>query len=601
MRSGLWRQPASAPMSEGGADGAAGGSGQAVGAGGTGEVHEVLRSWDSGAVASLLAPESEDILDLLDPLQAWGRPVAADAIEATPAPPGQAVESRTLPGWWSGTLVRTVRLSVLDGGATVAFCEFAVLRRAVVAQHRACRICFEEDGSLLDGCACRGTMRFICKSCLVLQWSTRAKNGDAATALKCSLCHQDFTGKALEILTEKIGSAVQKHEDDFPTPSPAEEEERYKMQIATATQLWKQGSHAEAADLFRKTIPGLQHLKGPKDPLLLSAQHNFSLLLTAQGRLGEAKTHVGLASRGFAELYGAEHPLTLKAAHNEAMVAQLGGQLAEARGSYEAVLEARRRVLGPDSLDTLKTSCNLGLVMLHAGDKDEAEALIRTTLQDMEQLVGRRHPLALVALQNLSLVLAEREPISLEAEALAREALEGKQRALGAEHPDTLEGWRDLATVLTKSGREDEAEQALRQTLAGMQKVLGFSHPTTEKCVRQLTALLRGRGQSAAAEELLDAHGRGAPASDAGELPAPVPEGNLVLALLSLYVAPAHRRKGLGSALVKHCKAIAREMHAEAVEASVLATSEGAISFLLHSGFVEAEELQSRMHLHLKL
>jgi len=439
-------------------------------------------------------------------------------------------------------------------------------------------------------------MRFICKDCLSQQYLARAQISGDPLATSCSLCHQAFTGKALEVITKSVRSEVQKHEDHFPVPSPAEEEQRYKMQIANATQLWQQGSHEEAAAIFRKTIPGLEHLKGPKDPLLLSAQHNFGLLLQSQGRLEEAKSNVGRARLGFANLYGAEHLLTLKATHNEALVAQLRGRLTEARRGYEVVLEARRRILGPDNLDTLKTSCNLGLVLLHFGDNDAAEALLRSTLQDMERLVGRRHPLALVALQNLSLVLAEREPAPLEAEALAREALEGKQRALGPEHPETLQGWRDLATVLTKSGREEEAEQALHQTLAGMQKVLGFGHPTTEKVMRQLVALLRVRGNGSAAEELLEAHGKGTPASDAGELPAPVPEGDLVIALLSLYVAPAYRKRGLGRAMVEHCRALACELHAQALEAYVPRGAGEARAFFKHCRFQEEAGGESELH-----
>lgn len=540
----------------------------------------VTRSWDCEAVASLLAAAPAGQVDVLDPLGVWGRPPSAKALEASNAP-------AKAPSWCRGTLVRTVRISVFLGGELAGVCECVVLRRVTPAEHRACRICFEEEGELLDGCACRGTMRFICSECLIMQWAARANTSDAAQALKCSLCHQDFTGKALELLTGKIKGAVQKHEDDFPVPSPAEEEERYKMEIATATQLWKQGSHSEAASLFRKTIPCLERLKGPKDPLVLSAQHNLSLLLTAQGRLEEAKKYIGAARRGFAKLYGAEHPLTLKASHNEAMVAQLGGHLLEARRGYEEVLAVKRRVLGPDNLDTLKTSCNLGLVLLHTSERAGAEELLRLTLQDMERLVGRRHPLALVALQNLSLVLAEREPVPLEAEELAREALDGKQRALGADHPDTLEGRRDLATVLAKSGRGEEAEAALRQALAGMQKALGFSHPTTEKVVQQLLELLTRRGQTDEARELLEEVGRGAPVSGAKEPPAPLPEGCLLVAVLAVYVAPAFRGQGLGRAMLQHCKELASELNAEALEACVPLGAAEARAFLAHCGFTE--------------
>lgn len=551
---------------------------------------KVCRSWNGGVVACLLEDESDEVLDILDPLQAWGRPVSASVVEAErelqPAPGDGEV-----PFWGTGAVIRTVRVSVFCSGTQVGFSECLVIRRPMSLKQRTCRICFESDCELLDGCACRGTMRFICRDCLIAQWKMRAK-GDmdkASTSLSCITCHQMFAGKAAKILADQLSSAVEKHTVDVPAPAPAEEYARYKAQVATATQLWNERKDSEAASLFRKTIDGLTSLKGPKDPLVLSCQHNLSLLLESQGSVAEAKVLVQQAHAGFVELYGLEHPLALKAAHNEAMIAQTAGHLAEARDGYQACLEIRRRVLGPDHLDTLKTACNLGLVMHNMGDNSEAEALLRTTLQGLERVVGRRNPVALVALQNLSLVLAQRDPMPVEAEELACEAVQEKQRVLGPDHPTTLEGRRDYASVLIKSGKREEAEEALRQTLAGMQKFIGFNHPRTETVVRQLHGLLNDSGKAAEAQELIDEHNRKAPVSDVKLVPEPPPEGNLILVILSLYIAGTYRCRGLGRATLDHWKELARELRAEAVEAYMPETASVAIAFFIKCGFVKAK------------
>merc|ERR1719401_1024561 len=103
---------------------------------------------------------------------------------------------------------------------------------------------------------------------------------------------------------------------------------------------------------------------------------------------------------------------------------------------FSTVLAARQEVLGKVHVDTLKTQCNLGLALHNLKKSAEAAKVLAGALQGLEQVVGRTHPLALAAMQNLSLAIAPADP--QEAVRLAREAVEGRQLAGGPKNVETL-------------------------------------------------------------------------------------------------------------------------------------------------------------------
>ncbi|CAE7825569.1 unnamed protein product [Symbiodinium sp. CCMP2592] len=201
----------------------------------------------------------------------------------------------------------------------------------------------EKGTELLDSCcACRGSVRFICTECLLLQWEARPDKG-----LQCGVCRQAFSGRAAALLTERLQKHVEQQQDVQTGPSV----DLLKQQVTTATGLWQQGKLQEAANLFRETISGLKMTDAKGQ--LYSAQHNLSLVMVAMGHPEEARAELRIARRGLATLYGAQHPLALKAAHNEAMAANAAGHREEALKLYEVALEARCRVLGSHHVDRL--------------------------------------------------------------------------------------------------------------------------------------------------------------------------------------------------------------------------------------------------------
>lgn len=550
---------------------------------------QVRRAWCGETVACLLEDEPDEVLDLLDPCRAWGRPVSAEAAGKEVA----AVVPGVQPRWQEGSLIRQIRVTVHDKDKAVGFAECAVVRRKPVEEVRACRICMETQVDMLEGmCACRGTMRFLCTDCLIKNWSHRYKTIADKSHLACDLCHQHFQGRAMEMLTGQLEAAVKKDTEARPEPPKEEEMDRCSAEIAVATKLWQQGKYPEAAMKFEKVIARLQELAGPDDAKVLSAQHNLSLVLLAQGKAKQALIHVQTARNGFAKILGVRHSLTLKAAHNEALVVQSKGEFAQARIMYEKVLEDRIAVLGLEHLDTLKTHSNLGLVLLYLNEPVPAEGVFRAALAGLERVVGRTHPLALTVLQNLSLTLAARSQVegvvaSLEAEELAREAATGRQRTLGADHPDTMEGRRDLASVLVSCGKVEEGEETFRQALAGMERLLGFDHPNTKAVLWRLHTELCQNGRGDRAERLLEEHSKQETVSEATELPLTVERGILVLVVLGIFVAPVHRKQGIGKTVLSHFQALAKELRCEMMETTVRLEASDAINFFTACNFKE--------------
>eukprot|EP00913_Durusdinium_trenchii_P019031 g17886.t1 len=433
---------------------------------------------------------------------------------------------------------------------------------AVPKERYGCRICLEgpgENRELLDCCACRGSVCYICQECLLLQWEAQPEKGH-----NCGLCRQAFRGRALLLLTERMAQYVAKRKEES---QEAPDLDLLKQQVTTATGLWQQGQLREAAMLFQEAIEGLKQCDAKGQ--LYSAQHNLSLVLVALGQPKEAREELRIARRGLALLYGAEHPLVLKAAHNEAMAANAAGDREEdsqerlsvphiiiststcmllkalssplatsypscqGRALYEVTFEARQRVLGCDHVDTLKTRCNLGLALRNAGRLAEAETELRATWQALKRAAAL----------------------------LAQEAVEGKQQTLGFEHFESLEALRDLAALQAELGRTAKAEDTWRQALAGLQRSLGFQHPTTIGVLEQLRSVLRP-----SEAKLLDENHRAArPVSALPWAPCSAELGQLILVPHFVFVVPEHSGRGLGKRMLEHFSEVASEARLEVI------------------------------------
>jgi len=453
----------------------------------------------------------------------------------------------------------------------VGFSECAVVQREE-DDFKECRICFGSEGELLANCACRGSLRWICEECLVMQWSSKGTELSKLAILRCPLCNTVWTGRASTILASRLRAAVLADEAQNPEDR-LQIAERHKAQVTHATTLWQQGKYSEAADLFKQALAGLESICGREDTQTLSALHNLALVLMAQDKNEEAVECLRRVREGFEKHLGKEHSLTLKASHNQGLAALTCHRYEEAQEIYEFTLECRRRVLGASHIDTLKTSINLGLVYMHLRKLDEAVNLSRETLRRLEQVVGRQHCLSFTAMANLSVLLSQVDPANEDVLRLGREAAEGRQLLFGDSHPDTLEGFRDLANVLELADRKEEAEEVAKRALAGMEKLYGFRHCKTQEVVKNLQRIYESQGRTDDSKALLEKHAAAIP-TIATKAPEPKkPRGPVILYVLSVYVASEYRRKGIGRAMMQHWKALGKQYTAAFMELCVRSLS----------------------------
>lgn len=561
----------------------------------------VRRTWTGGAAAALLSCADLQELDWLDPYQAWGRPISAEALDAeeVQAASEALAASPGLPcRWGDGELVQRIRLSVVLGDEVAGLGEAVVVRREPPAEQRTCRICLEAEGPevemLANCCACRGSARFICRTCLLAAWAYRGD--DSRHELGCRICNQPFVGRAAEVLCKQLRAHVTQEEEKRPTPDAQEELRRYVQKIAVATKLWQQDRHKEAAEIFRECIAKLSGMPAGRN-YEVTARHNLALVLLYLAEFSEALRHMQSAHQAFVEIFGSDHSLSLKSAHNEALILAEAGRIEEACQHYEVVLRDRRRVLGKDHPDTLKTVVDMGRVLgTVGGDPERGEELLRLALTGLERIVGRDSPLTCKTLHNLSLTMANRcqqtgQPLPLEALEFAREALEGTQRHNGEDHIETLENRKNLGSLLLRVGRFDEGIMLLRQALAGMQKSMGFAHPKTKGVMELLRKTLEAQGDADKARELVEEFNRHQAVSGAQEPTAPKKERGIVaVVLLGVLVAPARRHLGFGRALVEHLQVLAKELRAQYVEVHVPMEASEASAFFEACGFKTCDE-----------
>lgn len=526
---------------------------------------ELKPEWKPEVIASLISAESADVLSALDLDEIWGRPVDADSIAAGSTRERRRSFFEGAETWRCGELVKHGLLTAYSEGRAVGFSECAVVQRWEDAEAKECRICFDSEGELLANCACRGSLRYICEECLVMQWSAKGTElSKLSSMMRCPLCNMMFTGRAADILASRLGAAVTEHERINPEDNTAITE-RHKAQVTHATTLWQQGKYQDAADLFKQALAGLEVSCGAEDSRTLSALHNLALVHMAMDNTEEAVECLRRVRAGFVKHLGTEHALTLKASHNQGLAAQNCRSWEEAKETYEFTLDCRQRVLGETHIDTLKTAINLGLVYMNMGKLQEAVTLTRETLRRLEQVVGRQHSLAFTAMANLSVVLCQMDPSDEYALRLGQEAAEGRHLLLGDSHPDTLEGFRDLATVLEATDRNEEAEEVAKRALAGMEKVYGFRHHKTQEVVRNLQRMYDSQGRERDSKALLEKHAAAIP-TIATKAPEPKPRGPVTLYVLSVYVVSDCRGKGIGRAMMDHWKALSKECSAAFIE-----------------------------------
>jgi Flp pilus assembly protein TadD len=343
---------------------------------------------------------------------------------------------------------------------------------------RTCRLCWgeEDEGPLVQPCACRGSQKWIHKHCLE-KWRRTSPKEDAA--YRCGQCKDEYRDAlSLELLRARLQA------------ERADVEGTVFTLNTLASELYVQGKYVDEAEpLHREALEVSRETVGDRHPDTLASVSNLGALLYAKGDLTAAEPLFREVLEARRATLGNRHPDTLVSINNLGQLLKAKGDLAAAEPLLREALEVTRETLGDRHPSTLTSINNLGALLYAKGNLAAAEPLIREALEVQRETVGDRHPDTLVYINNLGGLLLAKGDLAA-AESLYREALEGRRETLGNRHPDTLTSINNLCMLLQAKGDLAAAEPLLREVIEGLRATLGSGHPDTLACIAKLRRLI---------------------------------------------------------------------------------------------------------------
>ena len=256
-----------------------------------------------------------------------------------------------------------------------------------------CRVCLEgeEDGPLVQPCACSGSIKWIHEHCLE-RWRRTSPREDAAYC--CGEC-RDYYRDALSIklLSARLQAERMNGQD-------------ISLTLDTlAQELQVQGMHDEAEPLYREALEMDREMLGSGHPNTLTAINNLGQLLQIKGDLAAAKPLCREALELRRETLGDRHPDTLTSISDLGQLLQDEGDLAAAEPLCREALQVRRETHGSRHLSTLNSINTLGNLLYVKGDLPAAELLFREALQVYRETLGDWHPVTFMLTNHLGQLL----------------------------------------------------------------------------------------------------------------------------------------------------------------------------------------------------
>eukprot|EP00729_Bicosta_minor_P032642 gene32642-biopygen8655 len=348
----------------------------------------------------------------------------------------------------------------------------------------ACYICLDADAEVVPlGCACRGAAGGAHVLCMIEAAAHAHEHTGGTSWLRCSLCHQRYTGKMqMGLAEERVHRAQHLPETDV---------ESVDAYAGLADALQEDGKDSEAEMVYRKVLALYQRLFGAEHPAAtLAAANNLAWCLRHQCKFEEAiKLHKSTL-RSQRRVLGMEHRDTLGTKSNLATALKANGQLEEAEKMFRTTLKTMKRVLPKNDAFMLATLMGFAALLTDGlGKHAEAEAMFRELLAIRLQMLGSEHPLTLMTKGNVCITLRSQGKYA-EALPLARESYRGYTKVYSSKHPSTLNAASHLGDTLMELGEYVESEAILRETLVLEREVLGPEDLQTKRTATHLQTLI---------------------------------------------------------------------------------------------------------------
>ena len=211
----------------------------------------------------------------------------------------------------------SVRMLKVSGGATARDKEQMVddeqMGDVVEAEEKRCRLCFggEDDGQLVQPCACRGSAQWVHRRCLE-QWRRTSPKEDAA--YRCGQCRDEYRDTlSIELLSARLQAERMSGQATNLTLS------------TLGTELQVQGKYDEAEPMYREALEVARAALGSRHPHTLTSTNNLGLLLHDKGDLAAAEPLYREAVEGLRETLGNRHQDTLTTINNLGVLLQSKG------------------------------------------------------------------------------------------------------------------------------------------------------------------------------------------------------------------------------------------------------------------------------------
>lgn len=237
------------------------------------------------------------------------------------------------------------------------------------------------------------------------------------------------------------------------------------------------GLYSTAEKTYNEVLAFQRKLSGPKSPLVAVALNNLAGLYLRQGRYDEAE-RLHRAELRLMEERGGDSQELAKSISNLANVLSAQGRLREARVLMARALKTLERTLPPYHPLIATALNNLASVSANktTAHYETIRAMLQRAIDIRTKLYGNRHPLIASALNNLA-VSAFNQKRYGEAETFARRAVKIVEVSFQGAHPERARALSTLATILNARGKLEEARSIQREAIRLRLAVLGPDHP----------------------------------------------------------------------------------------------------------------------------
>lgn len=250
-----------------------------------------------------------------------------------------------------------------------------------------------------------------------------------------------------------------------------------------------QGKPAEAAPLYRKTLPIEEKRLGPDNTGLIPLLTHLAWTVSRTEPIEtEALLKRALSIQEKASPDAPFAPELGEPIRNLAAWYQAVGQFREAETLFLRGLIIREKASGPAHADLVPDLNRLAFIFNAQKKLGEAEYFYVRSLGIAQNSLSAEHPQLTATLDGLAALYRDQRRFP-EAEPLMRRAIANRETTLGPSHPEVASALDGLAWVLFAQRKFVDAESSYTRSLAIWETVLGPDHPSVATSLDNLAVL----------------------------------------------------------------------------------------------------------------